>query len=51
MTAVAAALAMVVLAAGCGDDPPSRADVLGDVADDVAIPGFESFSDSTSDLV
>ncbi len=51
VTAVAAALAMVVLAAGCGDDPPSRADVLGDVADDVAIPGFESFADSTSDLV
>ena len=51
VTAVAAALAMVVLAAGCGDDPLSRADVLGDVADDVAIPGFESFADSTSDVV
>ncbi len=41
-------LALVV--AGCGDDPPSRADVVGDVATDVAIPGFESFADAAADV-
>lgn len=48
--AATAALAMLAVAAGCGDDPPSRADVLGELADDVAVPGFESFAESASEL-
>ncbi len=49
-TAAAAALAILVVAAGCGEDPPSRADVLGELADEVVIPGFESFAGAASDL-
>jgi predicted lipoprotein len=39
------------LVAGCDDDPPSRADVLGELASDVAVPGFESFASDAATLV
>ncbi len=49
-SAVALAAATALVAAGCGDDPPARADVVGDVATDVAVPRFESFARATDDL-
>ena len=48
MAALACAIALV--AAGCGDDPPDRAEVVGDVAADVAVPRFERFARATEDL-
>jgi predicted lipoprotein len=43
-------LLLGLVVAGCGDDPPSRADVLGDVATEVAVPGFQALTDAASDL-
>jgi predicted lipoprotein len=48
--AVALTAAMALVAASCGDDPPARADVVGDVATDVAVPGFEEFARAAADL-
>ncbi len=50
VAAAAVTLLLGLVVAGCGDDPPSRADVLGDVATEVAVPGFQALSDAASDL-
>jgi predicted lipoprotein len=42
--------ALLLGAAGCGDDPPSRADVMADVAAEVAVPGFEEFAATATQL-
>jgi predicted lipoprotein len=42
--------AVLLGAAGCDDDPPSRADVMAEVADDVAVPGFEEFAATAAEL-
>ncbi len=47
--AVVAGLGLVV--AACGDDGPSRADVLGDYANDVALPRYERLAATADDLV
>ena len=50
---LAAGVAGVLLAAAvaaCGDSPPSRQDVLGDLADEVIIPAYDSFLASSSSL-
>lgn len=50
---LAAGVAGVLLAtvvAACGDSPPSRQDVLGDLADEVIIPAYDSFLNSSSNL-
>jgi predicted lipoprotein len=38
---VVAAAILVAAVAGCGDDPPSRGDALGEYAEEVAVPAFE----------
>ena len=50
---LAAGVAGVLLAtvvAACGDSPPSRQDVLGDLADEVIIPAYDNFLNSSSSL-
>lgn len=50
---LAAGVAGVLLAtvvAACGDSPPSRQDVLGDLADEVIIPAYDSFLNNSSSL-
>ena len=50
---LAAAVAGLILAAGvaaCSDSPPSRQDVLGDLADEVIIPAYDSFLNASSSL-
>jgi predicted lipoprotein len=47
---VALALAGVAVMTSCGDDGPSRADVLGDYAVDVARPAYDAFATSAGDL-
>jgi len=47
--AVLAGLALVV--AACGDDGPSRTDVLGDYANDVALPRYQRLAATADDLV
>jgi predicted lipoprotein len=36
-----AAATLVAVVAGCGDDPPSRGDVLAEYAEEVGVPAFE----------
>jgi predicted lipoprotein len=45
-----AAGVLLLVATGCGDDPPSRADVMGSIAGDVAVPGFEEFAAAAAEL-
>ena len=41
---------LATVAAACGDSPPSRQDVLGDLADEVIIPAYDSFLTASSSL-
>jgi predicted lipoprotein len=41
---------LLLVSAGCGDDPPSRSEVMASIADEVAVPGFEEFASSAADL-
>ena len=41
---------LATVVAACGDSPPSRQDVLGDLADEVIIPAYDSFLASSSSL-
>ena len=50
---LSAGIAGVLLAAAvaaCGDSPPSRQDVLGDLADEVIVPAYDSFLTASSSL-
>ena len=42
--------ALLLALAGCGDDPPSRADVVANIGDEVAVPGFEDFASEAAEL-
>lgn len=44
------ALALAVFAAGCGADGPSRVDVLAEVAETVAVPGYERLATAADAL-
>ncbi len=48
--AAAVIVAAWALAAGCGGGPPERADVLGDLADEVIIPAYERLAASAEAL-
>ena len=41
---------LAAAAAACGDSPPSRQDVLGDLADEVVIPAYDEFLRTSSSL-
>jgi predicted lipoprotein len=47
---VVVALACAVVASACADDGPSRADVLGDYAVEVARPGYADFAGAAGEL-
>lgn len=47
---VVTALACALATSACGDDGPSRADLLGDYADDVARPAYDAFAGSADAL-
>lgn len=47
---VVGALVCAVAVSACGDDGPSRADVLGSYADDVAKPAYDAFAAAAGDL-
>ena len=50
LAAGVAGMLLATVAAACGDSPPSRQDVLGDLADEVIIPAYDSFLASSSSL-
>jgi predicted lipoprotein len=47
---VPVAVALLLAVAGCGDDPPSRAEVVSNIGDEVAVPGFEQFAAEATEL-
>ena len=50
LAAGVAGMLLATVAAACGDSPPSRQDALGDLADEVIIPAYDSFLASSSSL-
>lgn len=50
LAAGVAGMLLATVVAACGDSPPSRQDVLGDLADEVIIPAYDSFLNSSSSL-
>ena len=50
LSAGIAGMLLATVAAACGDSPPSRQDVLGDLADEVIIPAYDSFLTASSSL-
>ena len=46
---VPVAVALLLAVAGCGDDPPS-AEVVSNIGDEVAVPGFEQFAAEATEL-
>ena len=50
LAAGVAGMLLATVVAACGDSPPSRQDVLGDLADEVIIPAYDSFLAASSSL-
>ena len=50
LSAGIAGMLLATVAAACGDSPPSRQDVLGDLTDEVIIPAYDSFLTASSSL-
>ena len=50
LAAGVAGMLLATAAAACGDSPPSRQDVLGDLADEVIIPAYDNFLNASSSL-
>ena len=50
LAAGVAGMLLATVVAACGDSPPSRQDVLSDLADEVIIPAYDNFLNSSSNL-
>lgn len=50
LSAGVAGMLLATVVAACGDSPPSRQDVLGDLADEVIIPAYDNFLNASSSL-
>jgi predicted lipoprotein len=49
--AITVAVLVTAAVSACGDDPPSRADVLGEYGTEIAAPEFEGFTGAAGDVV
>ena len=50
LAAGVAGMLLATVVAACGDSPPSRQDVLSDLADEVIIPAYDNFLNTSSSL-
>ena len=50
LAAGVAGMLLATVVAACGDSPPSRQDVLGDLANEVIIPAYDNFLNASSSL-